>query len=96
MVSQIIHDCILCTQNKGVSYELFSGINGYSLRSSILQNSVDIVEFTVNRNFSLFVFEKIVIGAAHPCHLKDIVEDFICEYDPLKNYGEVYEGCKFT
>ncbi len=91
VISGIIEQRKVRTVHEILYYELCKNNESYSIAVSCPVDLAYVGEFTVNKQFAFFVFNRIVEGIVYPCHLKAIVEDFLAEYDPIKHYGDSYE-----
>ncbi len=77
--------------NVVIYYELYNCEENFSIRVCRTGEDVGIKNFTSNNGFAIHVFNKIVDEVVYPCHLRDIIEDMVAEYDPMEHYGDAYE-----
>ncbi len=69
-----------------ICYKLSLIDDGYCLSVSINDATYYVDNFTVNLNFALYVYNRLIAGRVHPCHLRDVVDDLLAEYDPNRCY----------
>ncbi len=83
---QLLERNEIIENNTKLCYRLLLVDAAYCLSVSINDVSYYVDNFTVNLNFALYVYNKLVDGRVHPCHLRDVIADFLAEYDPNMSY----------